>query len=233
MLPTHRPPTHPGEMLLKEFLEPLGVSQVEAATRMSIPFQRLNGIVRGRRAVSADTALLLEALTGWDAQIWLTLQANGICGTRCAPAAVGRRSDRCARPHRASADQAGFALDTNSPNCARKRRSRSKTAQASARRLPTLFEGDTVCEGDLMLSGRRRFADRANTYPARSRPRRKALPTLPSPMIPALDFMSFPFVRGAELPHPRSPRHVGRRTNPVLHLQVSCPTRHICVWVEK
>jgi addiction module HigA family antidote len=60
MLPTHRPPTHPGEMLLKEFLEPLGVSQVEAATRMTIPFQRLNGIVKGRCAVSADTALLLE-----------------------------------------------------------------------------------------------------------------------------------------------------------------------------
>jgi antitoxin HigA-1 len=76
MLPTHRPPTHPGEMLLKEFLEPLGVSQVEAATRRSIPFQRLNGIVNGRRGVSADTALLLEALTGWDAQIWLTLQAK-------------------------------------------------------------------------------------------------------------------------------------------------------------
>src|SRR3954466_8401837 len=76
MLPTHRPPTHPGEMLLKEFLDPLGVSQVEAAARMSIPFQRLNGIVNGRRAVTADTALLLEALTGWDAQIWLTLQAK-------------------------------------------------------------------------------------------------------------------------------------------------------------
>jgi addiction module HigA family antidote len=76
MLPTHRPPTHPGEMLLKEFLEPLGVSQAEAATRMRIPFQRLNGIVKGRRAVSADTALLLDALTGWDAQIWLTLQAK-------------------------------------------------------------------------------------------------------------------------------------------------------------
>jgi addiction module HigA family antidote len=76
MLPTHRAPTHPGEMLLKEFLEPLGVSQVDAATRMSIPFQRLNAIVKGRRAVSADTALLLEALTGWDAQIWLTLQAK-------------------------------------------------------------------------------------------------------------------------------------------------------------
>lgn len=76
MLPTLRPPTHPGEMLLKEFLEPLGVSQVEAAKRMSIPFQRLNAIVRGRRAVSADTALLLEALTRWDAQIWLALQAK-------------------------------------------------------------------------------------------------------------------------------------------------------------
>ena len=76
MLPAHRPTTHPGEMLLKEFLEPLGVSQAEAADRMSIPFQRLNGIVKGRRAVSADTALLLGALTGWDAQIWLTRQAK-------------------------------------------------------------------------------------------------------------------------------------------------------------
>ncbi len=76
MLPTHRPPTHPGEMLLKEFLEPLGVSQVEAARRMQVPFQRLNAIVRGRRAVSADTALLLAALTGWDAEVWLTLQGK-------------------------------------------------------------------------------------------------------------------------------------------------------------
>ena len=76
MLPAHRPPTHPGEMLLKEFLEPLGVSQVEAAARLRVPFQRLNAIVNGRRAVSADTALLLEALTGWDAQIWLSLQAK-------------------------------------------------------------------------------------------------------------------------------------------------------------
>lgn len=63
MLPTHRSPTHPGEMLLKEFLEPLGVSQVDAAKRMNIPFQRLNAIVKGRRGVSADTALLFEALT--------------------------------------------------------------------------------------------------------------------------------------------------------------------------
>ena len=76
MLPTHRPPTHPGEMLLKEFLEPLEVSQIDAASRLGVPFQRVNAIVRGRRAVSADTALRLEALTGWDAQIWLALQAK-------------------------------------------------------------------------------------------------------------------------------------------------------------
>ena len=43
---------------------------------MNVPFQRLNAIAKGRRSVSADTALLLEALTGWDAQVWLTLQAK-------------------------------------------------------------------------------------------------------------------------------------------------------------
>lgn len=63
-------------MLLKEFLEPLGVSQIDAASRMNIPFQRLNTIVNGRRAVSADTALLLESLTRWDAEIWMRLQAK-------------------------------------------------------------------------------------------------------------------------------------------------------------
>ena len=76
MLPTHRPPTHPGEMLLTEFLEPLGVSQAEAARRLGVPFQRLNAIVRGRRSVSADTALRLQQLTGWDAPIWMSLQAK-------------------------------------------------------------------------------------------------------------------------------------------------------------
>ena len=75
-LPTNRPPTHPGEMLLKEFLEPNGVTQMDAAGRMNIPFQRLNAIVNGRRAVSAETALLLEGLTRWDAEIWLNLQAK-------------------------------------------------------------------------------------------------------------------------------------------------------------
>lgn len=74
--PTKRPPTHPGEMLLKEFLEPLGISQADAAERMNIPYQRLNAIVNGRRAVSASTALLLGELTQWDAEIWMRLQSK-------------------------------------------------------------------------------------------------------------------------------------------------------------
>ena len=61
---------------LSQMMSFAGMSQAETADRMRIPFQRLNGIVKGRRAVSADTALLLDALTGWDAQIWLALQAK-------------------------------------------------------------------------------------------------------------------------------------------------------------
>jgi addiction module HigA family antidote len=63
-------------MLLKEFLEPAGVTQAEAAKRIGVPFQRLNAIVRGRRAVSADTAIRLEALTRMDAAFWLRLQGD-------------------------------------------------------------------------------------------------------------------------------------------------------------
>jgi len=75
-LPTHRPPTHPGEMLLEEFLKPLGITQMEAAARIGVPFQRMNTLVRGRRGVTADTALRLAALTGMDAGFWMGLQAD-------------------------------------------------------------------------------------------------------------------------------------------------------------
>jgi addiction module HigA family antidote len=75
-LPKHRPPTHPGEMLLEEFLKPLGISQSEAAKRLGIPLQRLNGIIKGHRGVTADTAVLFEALTGLKAHIWLGLQSD-------------------------------------------------------------------------------------------------------------------------------------------------------------
>src|ERR1700674_1015390 len=75
-LPTHRPPTHPGEMLLEEFLKPSDITQDEAASRLGGPFQRLNTLVKGKRGVTADTALRLAALTGMDAGFWMGLQAD-------------------------------------------------------------------------------------------------------------------------------------------------------------
>ena len=64
---------------------------------MNILFRRLNAIIKGRRAVSADTALLLEGLTRWDAQIWPALQAKWTCGTRYARGVAGPKSRRDVR----------------------------------------------------------------------------------------------------------------------------------------
>jgi addiction module HigA family antidote len=75
-LPTHRPPTHPGEMLLEEFLKPAGITQMDAAARIGVSFQRMNTLVKGKRGVTADTALRLAALTGMDAGFWMGLQAD-------------------------------------------------------------------------------------------------------------------------------------------------------------
>jgi addiction module HigA family antidote len=75
-LPTHRPPTHPGEMLLEEFLKPLGISQAAFAIRLGVSFPRLNEVVRGKRGVTADTALRLERVLGMPADFWLGLQQD-------------------------------------------------------------------------------------------------------------------------------------------------------------
>jgi antitoxin HigA-1 len=74
VLTLKRPPTHPGEVLLEEYLKPAELTQVEAARRMSIPLNRLNEIIRGKRGVSADTALRLAKLLHTSAEIWLGLQ---------------------------------------------------------------------------------------------------------------------------------------------------------------
>lgn len=71
-----RAPTHPGEVLFAEFLEPAGVSQAEAARRMGISLNRLNEIVVGKRAVTPETAVLLSALTGTSAEFWARLQTD-------------------------------------------------------------------------------------------------------------------------------------------------------------
>jgi len=76
MLPMHRPPTHPGEMLLTEFIEPANLTQTEVAQRLAISFPRLNELIKGKRGVTPDTALRLERLFGMDADFWLTLQLH-------------------------------------------------------------------------------------------------------------------------------------------------------------
>jgi antitoxin HigA-1 len=75
-LPTHRPPTHPGEMLLEEFLKPLGITQSSFAIRLGVSFPRLNEIVRRKRGVTPDTALRLARVTGMSADFWLGLQQD-------------------------------------------------------------------------------------------------------------------------------------------------------------
>ena len=73
-IPTHGPPTHPGEMLMEEFLKPLGISQVELANLISVSYPRVNELIYGKRSMTPDTALRLERLFGMEAQFWLNLQ---------------------------------------------------------------------------------------------------------------------------------------------------------------
>lgn len=73
-VPTHRPPTHPGQMLLEEFLEPLEMTQTELAERIDVPFQRVNGLVNGRRGLTPDTALRLSKVFGTSAGFWMNHQ---------------------------------------------------------------------------------------------------------------------------------------------------------------
>lgn len=75
-LPRERPPTHPGEMLLEEFLKPLGISQSAFAVRLGVSFPRLNEIIRGKRAVTPDTALRMARVLGMSAEFWLGLQLD-------------------------------------------------------------------------------------------------------------------------------------------------------------
>ncbi len=70
------PPIHPGEILHEEFLNPLGISQYRLAKETSVPPRRINQIVRGTRAISADTALRLARYFGTSERFWLNLQAR-------------------------------------------------------------------------------------------------------------------------------------------------------------
>lgn len=89
----HRVPTHPGEVLLEEFLQPLAVTQVQLASHLGVPVQRINEIVRGRRGVSAETAWLFAQAFGTSPEFWINLQtAHDLAASR--PARTVKRLRR-------------------------------------------------------------------------------------------------------------------------------------------
>lgn len=69
-------PIHPGEVLLEEFLKPMGISQHHLAMKISVPARRINEIVLGKRRITADTALRLARYFGTSAKFWLGLQTD-------------------------------------------------------------------------------------------------------------------------------------------------------------
>lgn len=76
MIPENRIPTHPGEVLLEEFLNPLGITQVSFAGHIGVPVQRINEIVRGKRGITPETAWLFAGALGTSPEFWLNLQSN-------------------------------------------------------------------------------------------------------------------------------------------------------------
>ena len=73
-VPTHREPTHPGEMLLEEFLIPMDITQRELSKEIHVPYQRINEIVNKRRGVTPSTALRLSKFFGVPEDFWMNLQ---------------------------------------------------------------------------------------------------------------------------------------------------------------
>ncbi|MFO7767835.1 MAG: HigA family addiction module antitoxin [bacterium] len=76
LLPKNRPPTHPGEMLLEEFLKPLGMIQMELSDRIHVSYPRVNEIINAKRGITPDTALRLARLFGTTPEFWLNGQRN-------------------------------------------------------------------------------------------------------------------------------------------------------------
>ena len=72
-IPSHRPPSHPGEVLLHDFLKPMGRTQCHLADEIMVPYQRVNELVHGRRGVTPSTALRLARFFGTSAGFWMNL----------------------------------------------------------------------------------------------------------------------------------------------------------------
>jgi addiction module HigA family antidote len=75
MLRKRRKPTHPGEILLEDFLKPKGMSQIQLASKMGVSVQRVNTLINGKRDVSAETAVLLARTLKTTPEFWMNLQA--------------------------------------------------------------------------------------------------------------------------------------------------------------
>lgn len=73
-IPTHHPPTHPGEMLLEEFLEPMELTQRDLANAIHVPYQRINEIINERRGITPSTALRLAKFFDMSADFWMNVQ---------------------------------------------------------------------------------------------------------------------------------------------------------------
>lgn len=76
MIPKHRSPVHPGEILLNEFLEPMKMTQAALADKMHVPIQRVNTLVNGKRDMTPETAILLSRALETSAEFWMNLQTN-------------------------------------------------------------------------------------------------------------------------------------------------------------
>lgn len=74
MIPTNRIPTHPGEVLVEEFLGPLGITQTRLAEHLHIPIQRINELIKGKRGVTPETAWLPSKALGTTPEFWMNLQ---------------------------------------------------------------------------------------------------------------------------------------------------------------
>ena len=96
MVPEHRPPTPPDDVLLEEFLKPLGISQAEAARLMGIPATCLGEIVCGKRGITADTALCLARLLDTSAGFWIGLQEARALYALSHPERTGATDERTA-----------------------------------------------------------------------------------------------------------------------------------------
>lgn len=92
-------PIHPGEILLEEFLRPMGISQYRIAKDISVAQRRISEITQGKRSITADTALRLGRYFGMEAQFWLNLQSR--YDLLCAEAELAKRLEKEVTPHAA------------------------------------------------------------------------------------------------------------------------------------